>query len=201
MVVLIYWHWTTTTLSDRLVRDVILFIGVPVAIAISRGKEIGWRIDRSVLKNSLLLFVFVLPFYLVGSTLPSIRSYYPMWVSSLSFTEFVPNAVALLILAVATETYFRGFLCVGVREIGFKCVFISPLVYALIHSTKPPIEFLLSGPTDVLFGSVDYYSDSIIPSTLAHGCGLILLDWLVLIDPIISPEKTLEWLSWLPVQL
>ena len=70
-----------------------------------------------------------------------------------------------------------------------------------MHSAKPPIEFLLSGPTDVLFGTADYYSNSILPSTVAHGCGLVLLDWLVLHDPLLPPETVLRWLSWAPLPL
>lgn len=200
-IIIVYWHWTASSLNTRLIRDVFLFIGIPGGIAISQGKQIGWRFDRSVLRNSLVLFLFVLPFYIIGASLPTIRAYYPMWTTTTALTEFVPNAVALFILAAATETYFRGFLCVGLREIGAKCIFISPIVYAVIHSTKPPVELLLSGPTDVLFGSVDYYSNSIVPSIIAHGGGLVLLDWLVLIDPLIPPETTLNWLSWLPVPL
>ncbi|WP_412781576.1 hypothetical protein, partial [Aeromonas diversa] len=74
-------------------------------------------------------------------------------------------------------------------------------VYALLHITKPPIELVLSGPTDILFGAVDYHADSILPSVVAHGCGLVLLDWLVLHDPIIAPELVLYWLSWVPLPL
>lgn len=200
-IIFVYWHWTASALSTRLVRDIILFIGIPVLIAISQRKQIGWRIDRTVVKHSLLLFLFVLPFYVIGASLPSIRTYYPMWATTTTLNDFIPNAIALFILAGATETYFRGFLCVGLREIGAKCIFISPIVYALIHSTKPPIELVLSGPTDILFGSVDYYSNSIVPSVIAHGGGLVLLDWLVLSDPLIPAETILKWLSWLPIPL
>lgn len=200
-IIFVYWHWSTSSLSNRLIRDVLLFIGIPGFIAVSQGKQIGWRVDSTVLRNSLLLFLFVLPFYVIGATLPTIRNYYPMWTTTTALTEFVPNAIALFILAGATETYFRGFLCVGLREIGAKCIFISPIVYAVIHSAKPPIELVLSGPTDVLFGSVDYYSNSIVPSVIAHGGGLVLLDWLVLTDPLIPPETTLNWFSWLPFPL
>ncbi len=201
LIIFTYWQWSASSLSHRLFRDVVLFIGIPGIIAISHGKKIGWRVDRGVFKNALALFLFVFPFYIIGASLPTIRTYYPMWTTTTALTEFVPNAIALFILAAATETYFRGFLCVGLRELGAKCIFISPLVYAIIHSTKPPIELLLSGPTDVLFGSVDYYSDSIFPSVIAHGGGLVLLDWLVLTDPLIPPETTLKWLSWLPIPL
>jgi hypothetical protein len=198
---LLYQYWSTAGLSERVVRDVLVFIIGPLMLGLSHGRRIGWRVDGTAIRNTFLLAAFVLPFYVVGSTLPSIRSFYPMWHTTLALGEFVPHAVQLFLLALATETYFRGLLCVGVREIGFKAVFISPVVYALLHAGKPPVEFLLSGPTDVLFGSVDYYSESILPSVVAHGAGLVLLDWLVLREPLLPPELILRTLRWLPVPL
>lgn len=199
---LVLWgNWATTGLTERVVKDVVIYILIPGALAITHGRHLGWRVDRRAIRNTALLALFVLPFYLLGSSLPSIRSYYPMWHTTPHLGDFVPHAIKLFLLALATETYFRGLLCVGVRDLGPKCVFISPVVYALMHSGKPPIEFALSGPTDVLFGAVDYHSDSILPSVVAHGCGLVLLDWLVLREPLWAPERTLEWLSWLPLPL
>lgn len=201
-VVLVLWgNWVTTGLTERVVKDVVIYVLIPGALAVTHGRSLGWRVDRRAIRNTALLAVFVLPFYLVGSTLPTIRTYYPMWHTAPHLGEFVPHAIKLFLLALATETYFRGLLCVGVRELGFKCVFISPVVYALMHSAKPPIEFLLSGPTDVLFGTADYYSNSILPSVVAHGCGLVLLDWLVLHEPLLPPGTVLRWLSWVPIPL
>ncbi|MFC4543453.1 type II CAAX prenyl endopeptidase Rce1 family protein [Halosolutus amylolyticus] len=188
-------------LGRRTFVDAVLLIGGPLALGFSHGKHIGWTVDRAAVRNAILLAMFVLPFYLVGSTLPTIRTFYPMWETSSAPGEFLPHAVKLFTLALAAETYYRGLLCVGVREIGFKAVLISPVVYMIHHSTKPPIEFLLSGPTDVLFGAVDYQSNSILPSVIAHGAGLVLLDWLVLHDPLFDPLPYLQYLEWLPLPL
>lgn len=188
-------------LERRVVVDGVLLIGGPLALGLTHGRRVGWTVDRVAVRNAVLLAMFVLPFYLVGSTLPTIRSFYPLWSTSTAPASFLPHAVQLFALALAAETYYRGLLCVGVREIGFKAVFISPIVYMIHHSTKPPIEFLLSGPTDVLFGAVDYESNSILPSVIAHGAGLVLLDWLVLHDPLFDPSPVLESLQWLPVPL
>lgn len=193
--------WPTSGLDMRVLRDVLLYLVGPLVLGMTHGRHLGWRVDRLAIRNAILLSLFVLPFYVIGSTLPTIRAFYPMWDVSASFPSFVPHAATLLLLALATETYYRGLLCVGVREIGFKCVFISPIVYALVHVGKPPIELALSGPTDVLFGAVDYHANSILPSTIAHGGGLILLDWLVLRDPVIDPDLVLRFLSWVPIPL
>jgi hypothetical protein len=193
--------WDVAGLNERLVRDTVVYVLAPAALAIRHGRHLGYRVDRRAVRNTVLLSLFVLPFYVVGSSLPTIRSYYPMWQTSAAFGEFLPHAIKQFLIALAAETYYRGLLCVGVREIGFKSVFISPVVYAFHHLYKPPIELMLSAPTDVLFGAVDYKSESILPSVVAHGVGLCVLDWLVLHEPLIPTEQVLQWLSWVPVPL
>nr|WP_254523825.1 CPBP family intramembrane glutamic endopeptidase [Natrinema caseinilyticum] len=201
VVALLWMQFVPNRLGPRVAVDSVLLIGGPLALGLSHGNRIGWRVDRLAVRNTILLALFVLPFYVVGSTFPTIRAFYPIWETSAAPAAFVPHAVRLMVLALAAETYYRGLLCVGVRELGFVAVFISPVVYMLHHSSKPPIEFLLSGPTDVLFGAVDYKSNSILPSVLAHGGGLVLLDWLVLHEPLFDPSIVVRYLEWLPIPL
>lgn len=193
--------WSTSALGPRLVRDLVIFVALPGLLAVRYGGDIGWRVDRTAVRNAALLAGFVAPFYVVGSTLPTVRAYYPAWRTALALGEFLPHAVGLVLVAFAAETYYRGLLCVGLRELGPGCVLVSPVVYALMHTGKPPVELLLAGPTDVLFGAVDYNSGSILPSTVAHGAGFVLLDYLVLRDPVIPPDRVLASLRWLPVPL
>ncbi len=199
--------WTVSPgqrLDARVVRDGVFFVAGPmllVAAARRSPAELGWRVDRRALRDTVALAAFVLPFYVVGSSLPSIRAYYPMWETTADLSSFLPHAAKQLAVVVAAETYYRGLLCVGVREVGLRSALISPVVYAAHHVSKPPIELLLSGPTDVLFGAVDYDARSILPSVVAHGLGLVLLDWLVLHDPLLPPERVVQWLRWLPVGL
>ncbi len=194
------WH-PEGGLPARAAKDLLLYVTIPGLLAVTHGEHLGWRVDRTALRNTVLLAAFVLPFYVVGSALPSVRAYYPMWETSSALGSFVPHAVLQLLVVVAAETYYRGLLCVGVRDLGRKAALISPVVYAFHHLSKPPIELLLSAPTDVLFGLVDYESNSILPSVVAHGFGLALLDWLVLHEPVFAPERVVSWLDWLPVPL
>ncbi|WP_439028704.1 CPBP family glutamic-type intramembrane protease [Haloarchaeobius sp. DT45] len=199
-------EYTRYPLDERLVTDTLIFFVGPMALALSHGKNIGYRVDWPAIRNTLLLAAFVLPFYIVGSSLPGIRAYYPMWGEwaggTVPLDKFAVHAGKQFMLVVAVETYYRGLLCVGVGErFGVKAAFISPFVYMLHHAGKPPLEVLLSGPTDVLFGAVDYKSDSLLPSIVAHGAGLVLLDWLVLHDPLIPTETVLGWLRVLPVPM
>jgi hypothetical protein len=192
-------------LDNRVVVDGLVFFVGPMLLASAYGKDIGYRVDRVAVRNALLLAVFVLPFYLVGSSLPSIREFYPMWGTAAELrapAAFAAHAGKQFLLVLAVETYYRGLLCVGVGErFGIKAAFISPVVYAIHHASKPPIELLLSGPTDVLFGAVDYKSNSLLPSVVAHGVGLVFLDWLVIHEPLIPPETVAEWIQWLPIPL
>ena len=195
------WRVPSDDLTQRVVRDTVAFVLLPGALAVVHGRDLGWTVDRRALRNTAALALFVVPFYVVGSSLPSVRAYYPMWETSTALSAFLPHAAQQFLIALATETYYRGLLCVGVRELGFKSVFISPVLYAFHHAGKPPIELLLSGPTDVLFGAVDYKSASLLPSVVAHGLGLVLLDWLVLHEPVIPPERVMQLFSWLPIPL
>lgn len=189
------------SLADRAARDLLLFAVVPAALAVAHGRRLGWRVDRRALRNAALLAAFVTPFYVVGSTLPTVRAFYPMWATSTALSAFLPHVLAQFLVALAAETYYRGLLCVGVRELGPVAVLLSPVVYVLHHAGKPPVELLLSGPTDVLFGAVDYRSRSILPSVVAHGLGLALLDWLVLHPPVIASARVLSALRWVPLPL
>ncbi len=198
---IIWMEWEITGLEQRVFHDTVVYILGPAILAVFYGRHLGWRVDRLAVKNTVLLALFVLPFYIVGSSLPSVRAYYPMWETGAALNQYLPHALKQFVVVVAAETYFRGLLCVGIREIGFKSVFVSPIIYTFQHLGKPPIEIILSGPTDVLFGAVDYKSDSILPSIVAHGAGLALLDWLVLHEPLLPPEQVLAWLRWLPLPL
>lgn len=193
--------WSSSGLSGRVVRDTAMYVVGPGILAVRYREHMGWRVDRRALRNTVLLAAFVLPFYIVGSSLPTVRHYYPMWGATTAASSFVPHALKQLMLVLAAETYYRGLLCVGVREVGVKAAFISPILYAFHHFGKPPIELLLSGPTDALFGVVDYRSESLLPSVVAHGLGLMLLDWLVLHPPLLDPTLVSGALSWLPIPL
>ena len=201
LLTVLWMAWPSSGLDERVLRDTVVYLLGPGVLAITHGRHLGWRIDRRAIRNALLLALFVLPFYLIGSALPSVRAYYPMWETGAALGQFLPHALKQLLVVIAAETYYRGLLCVGIREIGIVSVFISPVLYALHHLGKPPVELLLAGPTDVLFGAVDYRSTSILPSVVAHGLGLALLDWLVLHAPLFAPTRVTEWLSWLPIPL
>jgi membrane protease YdiL (CAAX protease family) len=82
------------------------------------------------------------------------------------------------VISIATETFYRGLLCVWIRDIGPKSILVSPIAYAAAHIGKPTVEVIGSGPADIVFGYFDYKSESIIPSIVTHSLGMAAVDWL-----------------------
>lgn len=188
-----------TSLGQQVVRDGFLLLVAPLALAITFGRRLGWRVDRQSVINAVGLTAFVLPFYVVGSVLPSVRAHYPLWGAEATLVGYLPYALGMFVVIVAAETFYRGLLCVSVREIGLKCVLISPAIYVIWHLGTAPIELLLAAPADVLFGLVDYRTESILPSIAAHATGFILLSWLVMHPPVLPQDVVLDLLDWMPV--
>lgn len=193
--------WDAPTFPARLVRDAFVFFAVPVGLALAARRDIGFRVDRRAIASALALTALVLPFYVVGSSIPTVRAHYPMGPTSTAAGDFLPHAAMVLGLVVATETFYRGLLCVGIRQVGPVAILVSPTLYAVQHLASIPIEFLLSAPADALFGAADYYSESLLPSVVAHGTGILVLEWLVMHPPVVSPARVAELLRWLPVAL
>lgn len=175
--------WTVPTLGDRLVRDGILFFLLPLGLGALAGRRLGWQVDRRAVAVTLGLTLAILPVYVVGSTLPSVRAGYPMG-GPLPAGGFPQRALTLVALVVATETLYRGLLCVGIREVGPACILVSPALYTLQHLGGVPLEVLLAAPADALFGASDYVADSVLPSIVAHSAGLIALEWLTRQPPL-----------------
>lgn len=175
--------WEVPTLRARLLRDGILYLLVPLALGALAGRRLGWRLNRRALGTAVVLTLAVLPIYLVGSTLPSVRAGYPMG-GPLPAGGFIPRALTLAALVLATETFYRGLLCVGIREIGPVSILVSPVLYAIQHLGGVPLEVVLSAPADVLFGASDYYAESILPSLVAHTTGVVVLEWLTARPPL-----------------
>lgn len=187
------WSWTAPTLSERLLRDTLVFVLGPLALVAFDRRRVGWRIDRRAIRYAVALTVVVLPFYVVGASVPAVREAYPMIERAApTLAAFAPVAVAYLWLVVAVETYFRGLCCLGLRSWGPIALVVHVPAYVVWHVGQPPIEVVLSAPAGVLFAVPDYYAESILPSVVAHWVGLLVLELLVGHPPLVD-------LSWLPL--
>ncbi len=197
-----YWPSTGGSLNLRVFRDVCLYMAIPGALAVTHGRHLGYRVDRKAIRNTLVLAAFVVPIYVVGSSLPTIRTYYPMWETNAALGNFLPHAVKQFIVVLAAETYYRGFLLrrraedrlqERVREPDNLCV--SPP-----WANRPSRSSCRDRPTCCSARWITTVTRFCRPSwpTVSDS---MLLDWLVLHDPLIPPETVLHWLAWLPVHL
>ena len=106
----LWMRYSPAGLDRRIVVDGLIFFVGPMALAVTHGRDIGYRVDRRAIRNAVLLALFVLPFYLVGSSLPSIREFYPMWGTAAELRDpgaFAVHAVKQFSLVLAVETYYR----------------------------------------------------------------------------------------------
>jgi hypothetical protein len=182
--------WNPSGMFLRAVEKGLVYVLIPFVFARLHGRDLGLRFDSDVAVNTLGLCAIVLPFYVVAGSLPVMRSFYPVGDVPLELMPFVYHQFLQFFLALGTEVFYRGILCVWISDIGRKAVFVSPILYTVQHFGKPSPEVLASAPADIFFGWFDYSSDSIVPSVIAHWTGMILTDYFSLVDPLF-PEKGL----------
>ena len=173
-----------SSIEVRALESFLFFILLPFLFLKLNGKSLDFSIDRTTLIYTGALCTGILPFYLLAGSVPSIRTFYPIGISSTAPSVFIIYQLKQFFLALGTEIFYRGVLCVWIRDIGPKSIFVSPLVYAYQHLGKPSLEVVASAPADVVFGYFDYRSESIIPSVTAHWFGMIITDWACLHDPL-----------------
>lgn len=189
VLVIYFWFWPATpTLKDRVLKETFLFIFLPYLFLKLNGKHLSKvKINRRTLKNTLILLLLMLPFYVIAASIPQVREYYPIWSHGAGILGFLGMQGKQTVISIATETFYRGLLCVWIRGIGPKSILVSPVVYAAAHIGKPTVEVIGSGPADVVFGFFDYRSESIIPSVVTHSVGMATVDWLCS-HPALFPE-------------
>lgn len=171
-------------LTLRALEKLVVFVLVPLAFVRFHGRDFGLRLDRRVAAYTVLLCLFVLPFYVFAGSIPVMRSFYPVGGVHSTALGFAGHQFQQFFLALGTEVFYRGVLCVWISDIGRRSVLVSPVVYAARHVSKPGPEFLGSAPADVVFGAFDYRVNSIVPSVVAHWLGMALTDYFCSVEPV-----------------
>ncbi|EGQ43208.1 MAG: CAAX amino terminal protease family, partial [Candidatus Nanosalina sp. J07AB43] len=166
--------WNPSDLPTRAFEKFLVFFIFPLLFVKAHGRQLGLSFNRDVVINTISLCIVVLPFYALAGSIPIMRSFYPIGDVPLEFMPFAIHQFYQFFLALGNEVYYRGILCVWIRDIGVKSIFVSPVIYAYRHIGKPSPEFIGSAPADIVFGWFDYKSKSIIPSVVAHWVGMML---------------------------
>lgn len=141
-------------------------------------RHFGWRMPedkkRAVFLSLSVILVF-LPFVFLFSTLESFGGFYG---TSASFFDFVFLSVVLsAIYYVSEEFLFRGFLFWGLfSKIGRHSFWVSSLVFALLHFSKPILEIPFAFFAGLLMSYLSFKTKSFLPSAAAHFATALILN-------------------------
>jgi membrane protease YdiL (CAAX protease family) len=126
-----------------------------------------WRFG---LKASVGLFLLFLP-VLVGISFSSTFQYkYPLYKSaSLSASHFLVYEFFYVLYFIGWEFIFRGFMLFGLKpKLGYYCVFIQTVPFAVMHFGKPQVETLAAVFAGVILGYLALRSRSFWYGWLLH---------------------------------
>lgn len=145
------------------------------------------------LKNIILiiaLYTLSIPFLISGLRFENLRKEYPLWRNFYKTTslkkilyifvyliyyinwEFLFRGVFLLLLLQSTNPY-------QTHHIFFIFNIIQSIFAGLFHYDKPLPEFILSFPTNFIFGYIAYGFNSIVPCIIIHYLIGVTFDLLV----------------------
>jgi len=174
--------WAGTQIVSYLIVPMIVvrFIGM-------KPIDIGWKFrgTSSHWKYYAILLVIAVPFVVVASTTGEFQERYPL----LEIGRGLPDVWADLriwwifyvLQFVAVETFFRGFLVLGLaKRFGQASIFIATIPYLMIHFSKPPVEALAAIIGGIVMGYLAYRTKSVWWGIALHVSVAALMDFLSL---------------------
>ena len=174
--------WSGTQILSYLIVPlvVIRFIGLkPIDIGWKfRGTSIHW-------KYYVALFAIAVPFVVVASTTAEFQERYPLF-EVFRGQEGVWSDLRIwwifyVLQFVAVETFFRGFLVLGLaKRFGHASIFIATVPYLMIHFVKPPAEALAAIIGGLVMGTLAYRTKSVWWGIALHLSVAALMDFLSL---------------------
>lgn len=165
-------EWTRLTeMSWWAGSQVVFYLVVPMAAVYLLGlrpADIGWRVRDTWNdgKKYLVLFAIAAPFVIVASTTAEFQDRYPLYEIYRGQSDvwrdlsiWWPLYAAQF---VAVETFFRGFLVLGLApRIGRLSILVATVPYLMIHFVKPPVEALASIVGGLVMGTLAYRTKSV----------------------------------------
>lgn len=174
--------WSGTQIVSYLVVPlvVIRFIGL-------KPIDIGWKIrgTSSHWKYYAALFAIAVPFVAIASTTAEFQERYPLF-EVFRGQEGVWHDLRIwwvfyILQFVAVETFFRGFLVLGLaKRFGHASIFIATVPYLMIHFSKPPAEALAAIIGGLVMGTLAYRTKSVWWGIALHVSVAALMDLLSL---------------------
>ncbi len=179
------WEW--------ILLQSILFLFIPLIILFHfqiKKEDVGLSIENIGigLKYSLFFLTAALPFMIYGASLSSFKRYYPIWSPARDgIFEFIILELAVLLMMLSTEFYFRGLLLLSLEDSltnikngRWIALCIHSMIYMLAHIGKPGLEVPYSFFAGLAFGWIALASRSIVPSFVLHWSSSVIFDVLVI---------------------
>lgn len=174
--------WLSTQIVAYLVLPLL------VSFAIGTGlRGVGWGVAglSRHWKPYVVIAILATPFVAAASTTESFQNRYPLFGLEPGVTgipaELLIWWVFYAVQFVAVESFFRGFLVIGLSQrFGAASVFIAISPYLAIHFSKPAAEAVASIIGGLVMGMLALRTKSIWLGTLVHIYVAGLIDVLVL---------------------
>jgi len=166
--------------------QIVFYLVVPLAVTRLAGghhHDLGWRtagIARHA-RTYLALFAIGAPFVIAASWFTEFQQRYPLF-------DVLPGQTGVwgdlavwwtfyALQFVAIETFFRGFLVLGLAEVlGSTAVLVATVPYLMIHFVKPPLEAAASIVGGIVMGTLALRSRSIWWGVALHVAIAALMD-------------------------
>jgi hypothetical protein len=180
-------NWTRLTeVTWWSATQIFFYLAVPMGIVLALGSrpvDIGWRVRGTAgdWKKYAALFVVAAPFVIVASNAASFQASYPLYEIAAGQTGvwgdlavWWPFYVAQF---VAVETFFRGYLVIGLAPVlGRLSILVATVPYLMIHFVKPPMEALASIVGGLVMGTLAYRTRSVWWGVALHVAVAALMD-------------------------
>lgn len=142
----------------------------------------GWRLPedkRRAILLTLFSIIILVPVMIFFGTQESFQKFYTLQDTSLE--NFLLMSVVLSFIYYTSEEFlFRGFLFWGLwRKVGYHSFWITSLVFALFHVTKPLLEIPFAFFASVLLCYLSFKTKSFIPAFVVHFTIALVLNVLV----------------------
>ena len=170
--------------------QIVSYLIVPLIVVWLVGwkpSDIGWKFRGTShhWKYYTILFVIAVPFVVVASMTTEFQYRYPL-------LEIFPGQkdvwsdlriwwIFYVLQFVAVETFFRGFLVLGLaKRFGQMSILIATIPYLMIHFSKPPVEALAAIVGGIVMGFLAYRTKSVWWGVALHVAVAALMDFLSL---------------------
>ncbi|NJE31081.1 CPBP family intramembrane metalloprotease [Thermococcus sp. 18S1] len=160
--------------------NVLFYFVLPLILAYALGFgrwELGVQKGRlSEYRWALFLFIATIPLSLYGTTIPSMKEYYPIFEYS-GPLDFIVKELAVGAIMFAHEAFYRGIILFPLAKRNeWLGILAQDVPYALVHIGKPGIEVPYSFVAGIVFAKLDLRAGSFLPSFLLHWLGSVLFD-------------------------